>query len=337
VSFICYGAILLKGKLGYDDSLDVFGVHGVGGAFGALAVGLFAKAGISGDVNGLFNLTVNAQPGGDGGHATATGGKGGNDNACPGKVGGKGGKATANGGLGGDASTSLAGGTAGGLNDGPGGNGGNATVNAGKGGNGMGCCDNPPKKGGDGSKGGDAIAKPGDPGNGQPLGAPGLPFGQAGDGGNGGDGLPPGKGGAMGIGTRVPNGAPGVDGKPCGGGGGGGGACIDEKESNDLEETATPMPDLSDIGQELCGTGSLSDMSDKDHFVITLAVGTYEVSVAEKPAMATDFFLDIGGGNGSTRPIGAPATITVTEPMTHVWIGFFGGSGTYKFAIKRIE
>jgi Amt family ammonium transporter len=53
VCFICYGAILLKGKLGYDDSLDVCGVHGVGGAFGALAVGILAKAGISGDVNGL--------------------------------------------------------------------------------------------------------------------------------------------------------------------------------------------------------------------------------------------------------------------------------------------
>jgi Amt family ammonium transporter len=54
VSFACYSAILLKGKLGYDDSLDVFGVHGIGGMFGALGVGLLAKAGISGDVSGLF-------------------------------------------------------------------------------------------------------------------------------------------------------------------------------------------------------------------------------------------------------------------------------------------
>ncbi len=42
VSFVCYGAILMKGKLGYDDSLDVFGVHGVGGMFGALGVGFLA-------------------------------------------------------------------------------------------------------------------------------------------------------------------------------------------------------------------------------------------------------------------------------------------------------
>lgn len=54
VSFACYGAILMKGKLDYDDSLDVFGVHCVGGMFGAIGVGFFAKAGISGDVSGLF-------------------------------------------------------------------------------------------------------------------------------------------------------------------------------------------------------------------------------------------------------------------------------------------
>jgi Amt family ammonium transporter len=39
---LCYGAVtLLKPRMGYDDSLDVFGVHGVGGAWGALATGLF--------------------------------------------------------------------------------------------------------------------------------------------------------------------------------------------------------------------------------------------------------------------------------------------------------
>jgi len=39
---LCYVAVaVLKPKLGYDDSLDVFGVHGVGGTWGALATGLF--------------------------------------------------------------------------------------------------------------------------------------------------------------------------------------------------------------------------------------------------------------------------------------------------------
>jgi len=35
-SFICYSAIQLKNKLGYDDSLDAFGIHGVGGVVGAI-------------------------------------------------------------------------------------------------------------------------------------------------------------------------------------------------------------------------------------------------------------------------------------------------------------
>jgi Amt family ammonium transporter len=35
--------VYLKGRLGYDDSLDAFGVHGVGGTFGALATGVFAS------------------------------------------------------------------------------------------------------------------------------------------------------------------------------------------------------------------------------------------------------------------------------------------------------
>jgi len=42
VSVICYVAVtIVKPALGYDDSLDVFGVHGVGGAWGAIATALF--------------------------------------------------------------------------------------------------------------------------------------------------------------------------------------------------------------------------------------------------------------------------------------------------------
>ncbi|MDD4650342.1 MAG: ammonia channel protein, partial [Desulfoplanes sp.] len=52
---ICYGAVLLKTKLRYDDSLDVVGIHGVGGIWGALATGLFASTAINPDgANGLF-------------------------------------------------------------------------------------------------------------------------------------------------------------------------------------------------------------------------------------------------------------------------------------------
>ena len=40
---ICYLAVLVKPKLGYDDSLDVVGVHCIGGIWGALATGLFAS------------------------------------------------------------------------------------------------------------------------------------------------------------------------------------------------------------------------------------------------------------------------------------------------------
>jgi Amt family ammonium transporter len=40
--FACYGGVMLKGKLGYDDSLDAFGVHGVGGALGSILLGVFA-------------------------------------------------------------------------------------------------------------------------------------------------------------------------------------------------------------------------------------------------------------------------------------------------------
>ena len=42
-SVVCYGAILLKSRLGYDDSLDVFGIHGVAGILGAIALVLFLR------------------------------------------------------------------------------------------------------------------------------------------------------------------------------------------------------------------------------------------------------------------------------------------------------
>jgi len=45
---VCYWAVMLKGKLGYDDSLDVFGVHGAGGITGALLTGVFASVGAKG-------------------------------------------------------------------------------------------------------------------------------------------------------------------------------------------------------------------------------------------------------------------------------------------------
>ena len=52
---ICYLAVLAKVKLGYDDSLDVVGVHCVGGICGALATGLFASKAInSAGADGLF-------------------------------------------------------------------------------------------------------------------------------------------------------------------------------------------------------------------------------------------------------------------------------------------
>ena len=52
---ICYLAVLAKPKLGYDDSLDVVGVHCIGGIVGALCTGLFASTLVNpGGANGLF-------------------------------------------------------------------------------------------------------------------------------------------------------------------------------------------------------------------------------------------------------------------------------------------
>jgi Amt family ammonium transporter len=53
---VCYGGVLLKSRFGYDDALDAFGVHGVGGALGAVLTGVFAQAALTPDkAGGLFN------------------------------------------------------------------------------------------------------------------------------------------------------------------------------------------------------------------------------------------------------------------------------------------
>ncbi len=42
---VCYLGVFLKNKMGYDDALDVLGIHGIGGTWGAIATGLFASVG----------------------------------------------------------------------------------------------------------------------------------------------------------------------------------------------------------------------------------------------------------------------------------------------------
>lgn len=51
---LCAMAVGLKFKFGYDDSLDVIGVHLVGGVVGSLLVGFFATGGVQSDAKGLF-------------------------------------------------------------------------------------------------------------------------------------------------------------------------------------------------------------------------------------------------------------------------------------------
>lgn len=52
---ICYYGVRLKYKFGYDDSLDVVGVHGIGGVIGPLATGIFATVGAKGLITGSFS------------------------------------------------------------------------------------------------------------------------------------------------------------------------------------------------------------------------------------------------------------------------------------------
>ena len=53
---ICFwGVFSLKAKLGYDDALDAFGLHGIGGTWGGIATGLFATTSVNeAGANGLF-------------------------------------------------------------------------------------------------------------------------------------------------------------------------------------------------------------------------------------------------------------------------------------------
>ena len=56
VALICFVSVMyVKGKLGYDDSLDAFGVHGVGGIWGAIATGIWATKAVNpAGADGLF-------------------------------------------------------------------------------------------------------------------------------------------------------------------------------------------------------------------------------------------------------------------------------------------
>jgi Amt family ammonium transporter len=58
-SAICYWAVYsIKSRFGYDDALDVFGVHGVGGFVGAIMTGVFASVALGGSV---LNLDISQQ------------------------------------------------------------------------------------------------------------------------------------------------------------------------------------------------------------------------------------------------------------------------------------
>jgi Amt family ammonium transporter len=74
----CYGGVLVKNRVGYDDSLDAFGIHGIGGIVGALLTGVFAStamnpAGFDGLLAGNGGLML-AQLAGIGAAAAFAGG-----------------------------------------------------------------------------------------------------------------------------------------------------------------------------------------------------------------------------------------------------------------------
>lgn len=56
-AFVCYGAIQFRAKVGWDDALDVWGCHGVGGLLGVILTGVFASSSVNG-VSGLIEGNV---------------------------------------------------------------------------------------------------------------------------------------------------------------------------------------------------------------------------------------------------------------------------------------
>ncbi len=56
-AFCYYAVAVIKAKLGYDDSLDAFGVHGVGGTLGAILTGVFAREAVNGSTGLLEGNT----------------------------------------------------------------------------------------------------------------------------------------------------------------------------------------------------------------------------------------------------------------------------------------
>ena len=60
-SVVCYFFVaVIKIKFGYDDSLDVFGIHGVGGIVGAIGTGIFASSSLGG-IGYAEGVTMGAQ------------------------------------------------------------------------------------------------------------------------------------------------------------------------------------------------------------------------------------------------------------------------------------
>ena len=56
-SGVCYFFVsTVKSALGYDDSLDVFGIHGIGGIVGAIGTGIFTAPGLGGTGGGDYSM-----------------------------------------------------------------------------------------------------------------------------------------------------------------------------------------------------------------------------------------------------------------------------------------